>query len=172
MAPTDSLFDSLRIPWQVVVNNQITKLEIDSLCGGFRGNQNRSVVTKMFHKRGAHVSRRGTCNAVCPRVLGEPLFVDGLRSRVIVRSIEDHHLPRKFSIRKQSEEIILSSAGLGENNRFLLQSCGSLILLGFCRDVEATTECGQKDFAFRVSYDRLRQRMELPKMGHFMTEIS
>src|ERR1700728_2532125 len=104
-------------------------------------------------------------------MLREPLFVNGFRRWITVCSIEDHHFPRKLSLRKQTEEIILSAARLRENNRFLLQSCGSLILLGFGCDAEATTQSSEKNFAFRVFDDRFGQRMELPKLAHFMTEI-
>src|ERR1700722_10607060 len=101
----------------------------------------------------------------------EALFVNSLRCWITVCSMKNHHFPRKLSLRKQSKEIILSAAGFRENNRFLLQSCGSLILLGFGWDAETTTESSQKDFAFGVSDDRLGQRMELPKLSHFMTEV-
>ena len=58
VAASDSLLNSLRVPWKVVVHYQRTELHIDTLCSSFGGNHNLSLITKILDQRGAHVSVR------------------------------------------------------------------------------------------------------------------
>ena len=50
-----ALFDALGIPRQVIVDDQIAELEVDTLGRRLGSNQDRSFVTKILHQRGAHI---------------------------------------------------------------------------------------------------------------------
>ena len=49
VTPANALFDPLGIPGQVEVHNKRAKLQVDSFGGGFRGDQDCSLVAEMLH---------------------------------------------------------------------------------------------------------------------------
>ncbi len=52
MAPSNALFDSLRIPRQVVVDQQGTELKVDTLGARLCCDQDRAVVTECIDNSG------------------------------------------------------------------------------------------------------------------------
>ena len=50
MAAPDSLLNSLRVPGQVIVNQQGTELQVDAFGGGLGGNHDSGILTKCIHK--------------------------------------------------------------------------------------------------------------------------
>ena len=46
MYPSHSLFQSVRIPWDIIVDHQVTELEVDTLSRRFRGDQHIALVFK------------------------------------------------------------------------------------------------------------------------------
>src|SRR5262249_54553851 len=56
MKTADALFDSLRIPRQVVVHDQRTKLKVDSFRSSFRRDHNEAFVPEIVDERRAHIS--------------------------------------------------------------------------------------------------------------------
>src|SRR5262249_1615509 len=57
MAAADGLFDTVRIPGQVVIYNQGTELQIDAFGRGFRGNHQVGVIAEVLDNCGAQVDR-------------------------------------------------------------------------------------------------------------------
>ena len=76
MTPTDTLFDSLGIPGQVVVDNQRAELKVDALSGGFRGNHDAGMVMEVFDEGRAAIDIAETRNTPRPCVILAPLFDD------------------------------------------------------------------------------------------------
>jgi hypothetical protein len=53
VATPDALLNALRIPRQVVVHDQGTKLQVEALGGGLRGDHDHRLVAEGVHERGA-----------------------------------------------------------------------------------------------------------------------
>ena len=64
MATADPLLDALRVPRQVVVDDQRAELEIHAFCSRFGREHDRRVVAEMLDQRGAQIdcsrARRAT----------------------------------------------------------------------------------------------------------------
>src|SRR5215831_12796228 len=54
MAATDALFDALRIPWQIVVDNSFTKLQVQSFCARLSTHEDFRTRPKLMYKSKAH----------------------------------------------------------------------------------------------------------------------
>ncbi len=78
MAAADALLDTLRIPRQVIVHDQIAKLQIDAFGGGFRRDQDRSLIAEVIDQSGAQIGARRTGNAIRPSVHLQPSLINRL----------------------------------------------------------------------------------------------
>ena len=121
VAAADALLDALRVPGQVVVHDQVAELKVDAFGRGFGGDQDRRLVAEVLDERGAHVGARRAADAVGAGVLRQPALVDRLRSRVVVRAVEEHDLARELGLLEEAEEVFLRAARLGEDDRLLLK---------------------------------------------------
>ena len=86
VAAADALLDALRIPGQVVVDDQIAELKVDALGGGLGGDHDGGFVAEVLDERGAHVGGRRAGDAVGAGVLLQPALIDrlGLCGSVLV----------------------------------------------------------------------------------------
>src|SRR2546427_12526143 len=57
VATSNSLFDALRIPRQIVVHHQRAELKIDAFRARFGGYHNAALFTEIIHERRADVGR-------------------------------------------------------------------------------------------------------------------
>ena len=56
MAASDPLFDTLRIPGQVVVDDRLAKLKIQPFCASLRAYKDLRARTKLMHQRKANAN--------------------------------------------------------------------------------------------------------------------
>src|SRR5690606_22704084 len=77
---SDALFDTLRVPGQVIVDNQRTELKVDTLCSGLGGNHDGAAVLEVLDQRSARVGGLGAGDSVSALVKLEPVLIDGLRA--------------------------------------------------------------------------------------------
>lgn len=57
VAAADALFDALRVPQQIVVDDKRAKLQVDAFCARFGGNHEGGLLFEIFHQRGAGIRR-------------------------------------------------------------------------------------------------------------------
>ena len=93
MAAADTLFDALRIPRQIVVDEQRTKLQVYAFGGGFGGNHNFCLIFKGINQRGAfvHGGRAGVVRAA--RVFIQPRLITPLAVGMFVAAGKQYDLP-------------------------------------------------------------------------------
>ena len=68
MASADALLDTLRIPWQIVVHDEVAELQVDALRCRFGRDQDGGLVSEVIDQRCAQVCRWGAGDAVCAGV--------------------------------------------------------------------------------------------------------
>jgi len=56
---TDALLDPLRIPWQVIVDDERAELQVDAFGRRLGREQDRGFVAEMLNKRRANIDRAG-----------------------------------------------------------------------------------------------------------------
>ena len=61
VTPTDSLFDPLGVPRQVIVNDQRAKLEVDSFRACFGGDHHRGSIPEVLDKGCPEIYRLRAC---------------------------------------------------------------------------------------------------------------
>ena len=86
----DALLDPLRVPGQVVVDDQRAELQIDAFGGGLGGDHDYRFVAEILDQRSAHVGGLGAGDAIGALVLLQPVLIDRLRLRVVVGAVEQH----------------------------------------------------------------------------------
>ena len=59
VAAPDALLDALRVPREVVVDDQRAELKIDPLCGSLGGDHNYRLVVEILDQRSPHVGGLG-----------------------------------------------------------------------------------------------------------------
>ena len=69
VAAANPLFDALRIPGQIVIDNKGTELQVDAFRRGFSGEEDCRIVTEMLDQRGPNIHTPGTGGAACVPVL-------------------------------------------------------------------------------------------------------
>jgi hypothetical protein len=105
----------LRIPGQVVVDDQGAELEVDAFGPGLGGDHDRSLLAKMVDQSGAGIGCPGTCDAVGPRMPGQPILVDLAGVGVAVGTVEQHDSVAVGRFAQEREQVILGAPGFGED---------------------------------------------------------
>ena len=90
VAASDSLFDSLRVPREVEVDEEGAELHVDSLGSGLGGDEDGSVVAEVIDESGADVDGTRAGGFTIVGIRDEPLFVDGFAFRGIVGAVKDN----------------------------------------------------------------------------------
>src|ERR1035437_11186821 len=92
MTAADALLDTLRVPGEVVVNDQRAELQVNAFRRRLSGEQDRRFVPEVLDECSAHIhSSRARGTAGVP-VLLRPSLVDCIRFRPTVRAVEEHYL--------------------------------------------------------------------------------
>lgn len=84
----DTLLDTLRIPRQVVVDDQGAELQVNTLRGRLRGDHDRRVIPEVPDERGSHVHRPGASDTSGSRVPLCPFLIDAGGLRAVVAAVE------------------------------------------------------------------------------------
>ena len=66
VAAADALLDALRVPWQVVVDDQRAELEVDAFGAGLGGDHDLALLAEVVHQRRAHVGGAGAVTRSVP----------------------------------------------------------------------------------------------------------
>ena len=108
VAAADALLDALRVPGQVVVDDQRAELEVDAFGRRLGGEQDRGFVAEVLDQRGAHVHRARAGGAAGVAVLLDPALVDRGRLRPAVGAVEEHDLSRVAVGLEEGLQILLA----------------------------------------------------------------
>ncbi len=76
MAPANALLDALRVPRQVVVDDQVAELQVDPLGGGFGRDHDGRFVAEVFDEGGALVGGRRIRDPVGARMAFQPRLIN------------------------------------------------------------------------------------------------
>src|SRR6218665_655998 len=159
VAAPDALFDALRVPGQVVVDDQRAKLQVDAFGAGLGGDHHRAALLEVLDQGGAGVGGGGVC-AAAPVALA-PIPVDGLRPGIAVGAVEEHDACAIAGVGHQGQQILLRAPGFGEDDGFLRGA--KPLQFG-----EGALQRGQQCAAFGVVADAAGQRLEAPQFGDFI----
>src|SRR5207244_13224632 len=75
---------------KVVIDDQRAELKIDPLCGSLSGDHDYRFITEILNQRSPHVGRLGTRDVVSAFMLLQPVLIDFLRLRIVVRTVEQY----------------------------------------------------------------------------------
>ena len=78
VATADALLNALRVPGQIVVDDQIAELEVDALGRCFGRNHDARFVAEVVDKGGTLVRSGRASDVVGSGVLLHPRLIDGL----------------------------------------------------------------------------------------------
>src|SRR5262249_6289493 len=140
---TDTLFDALWIPREIVIHHQITELQIDTFGGRLRGNHDGGFIAEILHERCALVSRRrigdviGASMALEPRLVNLPGFLVG------VRTIEEDYLAGEFSFFEDLVKVFLRPPRFRKDKGLLLERRNTFVLPRLFSGGEAPAQGGQ-----------------------------
>ncbi|MNP05921.1 hypothetical protein D3C76_978850 [compost metagenome] len=118
MATTDALFDPLRVPGQIIVDQQGTELQVNAFCCCLGGNHDFRLFAEVIDQGSTPVYLRGAGYPVTALVLFEPVLVDQRGLWAIVAATEGDQF---ISITVGSEEfgqILLGATRLSEDDDF------------------------------------------------------
>src|SRR5690606_40421938 len=120
MTTTNPLLYPLRIPWQIVVNNQTAELQVNPFGRGFCGNQNIGMGTEVVNDGGTGIHGTAACYPVCTFMLYKPVVINRFCSGGIVTSAEQGNTPGMPMSLKVRGKVFLSTNRFGEDYRFTL----------------------------------------------------
>ena len=155
MAAADPLLDPLRVPGQVVVDDQIAELQVDAFGGGLGGDHDGRFVAEILHEGGPHVGGRRAGDAVGAGVLLQPALIDPFELGSVFVPLKSMTLPANSVCSRTRKQILLRAARLGEDDRLLLKRGRALILLRLGGGRKAATQGRQQHLALGVLDDRL-----------------
>ena len=157
MATADALLDALRIPRQIVVDDQRAELQIDAFGAGLGGDHHRAALAKVLDQRGAGVGGLRAGDAVAAFVALQPVLVDGLGARIAVAAVEQHDALAPARRREQLQEVVLGAPRLGEDDG--LPGCAQPFQFG-----KRLVQRDQQGLALGVLADAAGQCLEAPQL--------
>ena len=107
VATSDALFNTLRVPGEVVIDNHGAELEVNALCARFGSNHDLCLVSEPVNKSGTHVGGSGAGDAVGVFIFLRPAFVDGFGQWVTVCSIEEDNFAVVTVSGKEVDQVVL-----------------------------------------------------------------
>ena len=120
MAAANALFDSLRVPRQVVIDDQRAELQVDTFGSRFSGDHDfragAVVLAEVVDQRGAAIHLRRAGDAIRAFVLFEPALVDGGGVFVVVGAAEQHQLARVAVGGEKAVQVLLRALGFREDD--------------------------------------------------------
>ena len=90
MATTDALFDALRIPREVEVNDQRAELQVDAFGPRLGRDHDRAAFLEMLDQGGTGIGGLRSRDLVRSFVTCQPILVDRLSTRIAIRAIKQH----------------------------------------------------------------------------------
>src|SRR6266700_3256195 len=93
MATTDALLNTLRIPGQIVVDDETTKLQVDPFCARFGSNHNGSPLPEFLNQGGAYTHTFRAGDHVLFGMALQPMAIDVQRIRIVIRAIQGDETP-------------------------------------------------------------------------------
>src|SRR5208282_1055534 len=149
VAAPDSLFNTLRVPRQVVVDDQRAELEVDAPGSGFRRDHDDGFISEVFDQSRSHISRRRTTDPVSAFVLLQPALVNLLAFGIVVGAVEKHDSAFvQWGLFENGAQVFLSSGRFGKDYGFL----SAALLRGFR---QSPLQSGQEPFPLSILQDRL-----------------
>jgi len=127
MAASDALFDPLRVPRKVVVDDLRAELQVDTLGGGLGCDHDRGIVAEFFYQCSTNIDGARSCNLLGALRIGKPALVNFLCLAVGISATEGHNLIGVTVAREEIAEIVLGAARLCEDQGFSL--CAHPLLL-------------------------------------------
>ncbi len=116
VAASDPLLDAVRVPGQIVVDDQRAELQVHTLGGGLGRDHDAGPVAELLNDGGLDIDRPRSGSRRVVRVPVAPIVVDGSRVRIVVRAAHGHDLAGIARLGEQPDEILLGAARLGEDN--------------------------------------------------------
>ena len=114
VAAPDALLDALRVPRQVVVDDERAELEVDAFGSGLGGNHDLATLLEVLDQCRTGVGGLGAGDAVGAFVALQPVLVDRLRTLVAIGAVEEHDAVAVWRVSQQVEEVFLRALGFGE----------------------------------------------------------
>src|SRR5699024_5791647 len=84
----NTLFHTLRVPRQVIVDQHGAELKVDTLSGSFRSDHDRPMVPEVIHQGFTTIRSWDAGDDVAVLVFRQPVLVDGRGGRRIVLPVE------------------------------------------------------------------------------------
>ena len=119
MATADALFDALRVPGQVVVDDQRTELQIDTFGAGLGGDHDAAGLTEVVDQGSSGIGAARAADAPGTLVPRQPVGIDTPRLRVAIAAVKQHHALAKLIAGQQREQVVLGATRFGKDNRLL-----------------------------------------------------
>src|SRR5690606_41364869 len=108
-AATDTLFDPLRVPGKVVVDDLRAELKVYAFGGRLRRDHDRGMVAEFLDQRSAHIDGARPGNLLGALGVNEPALVDILCPAVRIGTTESHNLIGVTVTFKKVAEVVLGS---------------------------------------------------------------
>src|SRR5690606_20695107 len=122
MAAPNALFNPLRIPRQVVIDNQRAELHVDAFSRRFSGDHYAGVILKMLNEGGATVDGSRTGDAPRTGIVLDPFADDTAGIFVSIGTVKQHKLTA-VAIRFQKVlEVVLGAPRLREDEGLAIGS--------------------------------------------------
>ena len=119
VAAAYALFNPLRVPGQVIIDDHGAKLKVYPFSRRFGRDHDFRAVAEVIDQCGAHVRRARAGHLVGGGMGRLPLLINGLGLRIGVRAIEQDKIFCIPVVRQEPDEIVLRAPGLGEDDRLL-----------------------------------------------------
>ena len=107
MTASNALFDALRVPGQVVVDDKGAELKVDPFGSRFRGDHHSRFIPEAVHQGGSHIGRFRSTDAVGSLMPGQPFLIYVPRFPVCVRSVEEDDLSGKLRVFQEGLQVFL-----------------------------------------------------------------
>ena len=161
MAAANALFHTLRVPGQVVVDNEGAELQVHALGCGFGGNEDFRLLAEMVNERGAAVNGWGARHTVTAGVLSQPALVDAGGRRALVAAAEQCDFARVAVGFEVAGQIVLRATGLREDHRLAGRTHGAHAL-------KALLQRRQQRVGLLVFADVAGQSQVAVQLGQFL----
>ena len=115
----DALFNALRVPRQVIVDQHRAELQVDTFGGSLGCDHEPTAFPELIHEGFAPVGIRNAYDKITALVLLEPPLVDRVGFRAGVGAVEQDETLAPACLGQGSGEVVLGDGGVGEDDRLL-----------------------------------------------------
>ena len=118
MAATNALLDTLRVPRQVVVDDEIAELQVDTFRCSFSGNENLCFIAEVIDKCRAAVDGRAAGDTITALMVLQPALINTGGCPASIRTTEGDQLAVVSMRLQKRSQVILGAARFGEDYCF------------------------------------------------------